>query len=332
MALSQTELIRSDDDPSVPSRPAASPGSTAPRRARRSLGPRLLPYWMLAPAVIVLALVLGYPLVRLGIMSLQEFGLRQQFGARPPFVGIENFRTIFTDSYFWDVLWRTVIFCAVNVALTMSLGMAIAVLLGRLGRWMKLAVGTSLLLAWAMPALTATVVWQWLFDTQYGFFNWVLTSLGADSYQGHSWLSAPISFFSVATIIVVWMGVPFVAFTLHAGLTQVPSEVLEAAEMDGAGGWQRFRLVSFPMVKPIVMILTALSVLWDFRVFTQIYVLQRAGGINRETNLLGVYAYRISTGENRFDVGAAVALVMVTLTILLTLVYLRQMMRQDEAI
>ena len=312
-----------------PQRPPRSPSARDRWRRRRS---RALPYLLVLPALAVLVAMLGYPLYRLVVLSLQKFGLRQQFGAPAEWVGLDNFRTIFTDSYFWDVLWRTVIFCAVNVALTMSLGMAIAVLLGRLGRWMKLAVGTSLLLAWAMPALTATVVWQWLFDTQYGFFNWVLTSFGAESYQGHSWLSAPISFFSVATIIVVWMGVPFVAFTLHAGLTQVPSEVLEAAEMDGAGGWQRFRLVSFPMVKPIVMILTALSVLWDFRVFTQIYVLQRAGGINRETNLLGVYAYRISIGENRFDVGAAVALVMVTLTILLTLVYLRQMLRHDEVV
>ena len=134
----------------------------------------------------------------------------------------------------------------------------------------------------------------------------------------------------VATIIVVWMGIPFVAFTIYAGLTQVPKDLEEAAAIDGAGPWQRFRDVVLPMLKPILLILTALSVLWDFRVFTQIYVLQRAGGINRETNLLGVYAYRISIGENRFDVGAAVAVVMVVITLLLTVVYLRQMARQED--
>ena len=100
-----------------------------------------------------------------------------------------------------------------------------------------------------------------------------------------------MTFFIVATIIVVWMGVPFVAFTIYAGLTQVPDDIVEAAELDGAGAWQRFRYIVLPTLKPILLILTSLSVLWDFRVFTQIYVLQKAGGITRDTNLLGVYIY-----------------------------------------
>jgi len=181
-----------------------------------------------------------------------------------------------------------------------------------------------LILAWAVPALTATVVWQWMFDTQYGLVNWLI------GQPNHSWLSSPLSFYVVATIIVTWMGVPFIAFTMFAGLTQIPSEVMEAAAIDGAGPWQRFRDVVLPMMKPILLIVTALSVLWDFRVFTQIYVLQSAGGINRDTNVLGVYAYRISIGENRFDIGAAIAIVMVVITLCLTVVYLRAMVRQEE--
>jgi N,N'-diacetylchitobiose transport system permease protein len=245
-------------------------------------------------------------------------------------VGLDNYRRILSDSYFWDVLWRTVTFALVNVALTIGLGLLIALLMRSLNRGMRLLVSIGLMLAWAMPALTATVVWQWLFDTQYGLVNWAFTKVGIGDYQGHSWLSEPISFFMVATIIVVWMGIPFVAFTLFAAMSQIPKEIEEAACIDGAGPWQRFRDVTLSMIKPVLLILTALSVLWDFRVFTQIYVLQRAGGINRETNLLGVYAYRISIGENRFDVGAAIAVVMVLITLLLTLVYLRQMVRQEE--
>ena len=134
----------------------------------------------------------------------------------------------------------------------------------------------------------------------------------------------------VATIIVVWMGVPFVAFTTYAALSQIPTELIEAAELDGAGPVARWRFVIFPAIRPILLILTSLSMLWDFRVFTQMYVLQRAGGISRDTNLLGVYAYRISIGENEFDIGAAIAIVMVLITLLLTLTYLRSMVRQDE--
>ena len=313
--------------------PSAAP-DRSPRPGRRPHSARRrrpgLPLLLLLPSLVVLGVVLGYPLVRLVVLSTQEFGMRQQFGAPAEQVGLANYRQVLGDAYFWTVLRRTLAFCVVNVVLTMVIGMLVALLLERLGRRMRLLVSVGLILAWASPALTATVVWQWIFDTQYGLANWLVTTLGIADYQGHSWLSEPSSFFAVATIIVVWMGVPFVAFTLYAGLTQVPSEVVEAAIVDGAGPWQRFRDVTFPMLKPLLLILTALSVLWDFRVFTQIFVLQRAGGINRDTNLIGVYAYRSATGDNRFDLGATIAVIMVVITLLLTVAYLRQMVRQEE--
>lgn len=304
------------------------PSGAAPRR-RRPRG-RLLPYLLVAPAAAVLALMLGYPLLRLVVMSLQRFGLAQQFGRPAPFVGPANYRQVLTDEAFWSVLVRTVAFCAVNVLATMTLGMLVALLMNALGTVLRVLVGCGLLLAWAMPPVASTVVWQWLFDTQYGLVNWLVTRSGLADYQGHSWLTEPLSFFAVAAVVVVWMGVPFVAITLYAGLTQVPPEVMEAAELDGANARQRFRHVTLPFIAPIVSILAALSTLWDFRVFTQIYVLQRAGGVARDTNVLGVYAYRISIGGNRFDIGAAVAVVMIALAMALTAVYLRQMSRQEE--
>jgi N,N'-diacetylchitobiose transport system permease protein len=268
--------------------------------------------------------MLGYPLYRLVQLSLQDFGLPQVFGQPADYVGLANFREILSEPYFWTVLWRTLIFCGVNVAITIVLGVMIALLLNQLGSKMRLVLSTSLILAWAMPALTATVVWQWIFDTQYGLANWVFDR------QGESWLAEPISFFMVATIIVVWMGVPFVSFTIYAALSQIPTSMLEAAALDGANGRTTFRYVIFPALKPILLIVTSLSILWDFRVFTQIFVLQRAGGVSRDTNLLGVYAYRISIGENAFDTGAAVAIVMVLITVLLTLFYMRALLKEDE--
>ena len=284
----------------------------------------MLPYALLLPATVLLAAMLGYPLVRLVTLSLQEYGLPQVFGTPAPWVGLANYREILTESYFWSVLWRTVAFCLVNVALTMGLGVLIALLLEALGKAMRLVVSVALIVAWSIPPVTATVVWQWIFDTQYGLVNWALDR------QGESWLAEPVSFFAVATIIVVWMGIPFVAFTIYAGLTQIPADIHEAAMLDGAGFVDRFRFITVPAIKPILLILTSLSVLWDFRVFTQIYVLQKAGGVTRDTNLLGVYSYNISIGQNRYDIGAAIAIVMVVITILLTLWYLRSMLRQDE--
>ena len=304
-------------------------GGRAPGRLRARGARALLPYLLVVPALVALGAGLGYPLYRLVIMSTQEFGMRQQFGAPPESVGLENFREILGDAYFWEVLRRSLVFCLLAVALTMATGTAIAVLLGRLGRVLRTALSVSLLLAWATPALTATVVWQWIFDSRSGVANWVLTKLGFD-YEGHSWLAEPLSFFTVALLVVVWMGIPFVAFTLHAAMTQIPDEVMEAAAIDGAGQWQRFRDVTWPAVRPIFVVLAALSTMWDLRVFTQIFVLQEAGGISRETNLLGTWAYREATTGGHFGKGAAIALVMVAITLLLTVFHLRQMFRQEE--
>ena len=113
------------------------------------------------------------------------------------------------------------VFCLVNAAVTMVIGVGVALLLRQMSKPIRLLVQSGLLLAWAMPVIAALTVWQWLFDTQYGVVNWILTRLGAD-YNGHSWLLSPLSFFFVATVIVVWMSVPFVAFTMYAGFTQVP--------------------------------------------------------------------------------------------------------------
>ena len=286
--------------------------------------PPALPYLLLVPAVVLLGAMLGYPLVRLVTLSLQEYGLPQVFGQPAAWVGLDNFRTILEDPYFWTVLWRTLIFCFANVALTMVLGVLVALLLNALGRGMRVLLSASLIIAWAMPALTATIVWQWLFDTEYGLVNWALDR------QGESWWANQLTFFMVATMIVVWMGIPFIAFTVYAALTQIPAEIVEAARLDGVGFFSLFRYIYLPALKPILLVLTSLSVIWDLRVFTQIYVLQRAGGITRDTNLLGVYAYRISIGENRFDIGAAVAVVMVVITMILTVACVRAMLRQEE--
>ncbi|MDZ5621846.1 carbohydrate ABC transporter permease [Nocardioides bizhenqiangii] len=288
-----------------------------------------LPAGLVLPAAALLALALGYPLVRQVVLSLQEFGLAQQFGRPPEWVGLGNYRELLGDSYLWTVVLRTVVFCFVNAALTMGVGVGIALLMTRMSRWVRLAVQGGLLLTWATPVVAAMIVWQFLFDTQYGVVNSVLTSLGSD-HDGHSWLIEPMSFFTVATIIVVWMSVPFVVFTVYAALTQVSEDVVEAAEIDGAGAWQRMVHVVMPTIRPVLLVVLLLQVIWDLRVFTQIYTLQKAGGITRDTNLLGTYIYTLGIKGGDFGTAAAAAMFMLALTVVLTAPYLRIMFRQED--
>ena len=290
-----------------------------------------LPQAFLVPAIAVLVLALGYPLGRQVVMSLQEYGLAQQFGRPAPWVGLANYQALVTDSYLWAVVLRSVMFCLVNAAVTMMLGVAVAVLLTKVSRWVRILTQSGLLLAWAMPVLAALTIWQWIFDSQYGIVNWLLTRLGFESYAGHAWLIDPLSFYLVATVVVVWMSVPFVVFTVYAALTQVPTSTVEAAEIDGAGAWQRFRFVVVPSIRPVLLVVGLLQVIWDLRVFTQIYVLQEAGGISTETNLIGTYVYRLGIAEGQFGVASAVAIFMLALTVVLTFGYVRRMLRTEDA-
>ncbi len=286
----------------------------------------MIPYALLAPALLVLAAILGIPMYRLVSLSFQQYGLKELFAGRGTFIGLRNYREIFGDPFFWTVVARTIAFAAVCVGLTMGLGTLVALLLRNLGRTMRVLVTAGLVAAWAMPTLTAISIWQWLFDFEFGVVNWLLTRLGFDGYLQHNWFDQPLQGFAVILLVVVWAALPFVAITLHAGLTQVPAELEEAARVDGAGAWQAFRHVTFPVLKPIFLLLATLSTIWDFKVFTQIWVLlnQRP---SREYFLLGIWSYSESFGVTRYGKGAAIAVVMVLLLLALTFFYVRQMLK-----
>ena len=300
-----------------------------PRRRRFLRAGGLTPYALLTPALIALLVITGWPLLQLIIMSFQEYGRAQVFGAPAEFVGLQNYVTILTDPDFWGVLGRSVLFAAVCVVATMILGVLVALLLNSLGKVLRTFVSVGLLLAWAMPPLSATIVWGWIFDTQYGVLNYVLTNWFGLDFEGHSWLIDPLSFFFVAAIIIVWGAVPFVAFTVYAGLTQVPDEVLEAAQLDGAGGTKRFFLVVVPYIRAILIIVMILQVIWDLRVFTQIYALQSIGGLAEQTNTLGVYIYRVSLGSGDFGTGGAISIVLVLILAGASIFYVRQSVKEE---
>jgi N,N'-diacetylchitobiose transport system permease protein len=312
--------------PVPPTTPAAPPGRE-PARRRSPFRSRLGPYLLLVPALIPIGVGLGYPLVRQFVLSFQEYGMAQQFGRPAEWVGLRNYTELLTDPYVWGVIARSIAFCLVNAALTMVVGVALAVLMTRVGRASRITLQVGLLLAWGTPVLATMTVWQWLFDSQYGVINWLLAEpLGIAGMRQHSWIIEPASFYFVATVIVVWMSVPFVVFTVYAGLLQVPDECMEAAQLDGANAWQRLRHLALPMVKPVLLVVALLQVIWDLRVFTQIYVLQRAGAPTRETHLLGTFIYSLS---KEFSMAGAMATIMLVITLALTVFYIRRMLRED---
>jgi N,N'-diacetylchitobiose transport system permease protein len=305
----------------APAAPAAVSAPPVPRRRRRR---GLLGYLLIAPTVAVLAGVQGYPLVKLALLSVQDLSQRELFSGLPaPYVGLRNYATILSDPEFYAVVARTVAFTVVNVGLTLVLATLVALLMRAVSRWCRLLLTVVLVCVWAMPQVVSTLVFNWLFDYQFGVVNWLL---GLDD---HDWYANPLQGFGVITLIVVWGAIPFVAITLYAGLCQVPKELEEAARVDGASGPQVFLRVTYPILRPIYTIVTVLSVIWDFQVFNQIWV-ARGNKPEPAYQTLGVYSFMRAFGVNEYSLGAAVAVITVVLLLVFTAFYIRQSVRLGE--
>jgi N,N'-diacetylchitobiose transport system permease protein len=312
-----------------PPRQAPPPAVPKAPRAKRTSG-AAAPWALLAPCLLILAVVLGYPLVRLVTLSFQKFGQSQLWGFQPAeSVGFDNFSKVLGDSEFWAVVVRTILFAGGAVVFTMVIGMLIALLLQRVSGWVKTLINIVLVASWGMPIIVATTVFKWLFDSDYGVFNALLSKLPGVDMVGHNWFASGPQGLTVIMLLVVWGAVPFVVITLSAGLTQVPAELEEAARLDGAGAWGVFRYVTLPILKPIIVMLTTLSVIWDMGVFPQVFVM-RGGHPEAEFQLLTTYSYDRAFVVNDYAQGSAIAVLTVLLLLGVVAVYMRQMLQIGE--
>ncbi|RAY12012.1 sugar ABC transporter permease [Actinomadura craniellae] len=318
-------------DTASPSRSAPGRKTSGPARRRR---PRLGPYLLILPTLVVIALLMFWPMIQIGVMSFQKVGNRQLRGEPAEAVGTENFRTIFDDPLFWQSLKHTLLFGVVAVTLTLVLGTLVGLLLNRLGRRMSSFVAGGVMVAWATPPITAAIIFYWLFGNTGGAVNWFLDllpdALVGDGWADYNWFASPLPTYTVLTICVVWQSFPFIAVSVLAGLRSVPGELYEAARVDGAGAWRTFWQITFPLLRPIFLVLTVLSIIWDFKVFTQLFIM--AGLANRDAFNLSLYAYSEAFGgiNPKLGMGSAIALVLTLLLLVVTAAYVRIMVRQGE--
>ncbi|MCP3800032.1 sugar ABC transporter permease [Allokutzneria sp. A3M-2-11 16] len=296
---------------------------------RRPFGERALPYLLLAPAVLALLVMLGWPALQVVLISFRKLDLGELVRGEVVWTGFDNYAEVLADPEFWSITLRTVLFTAGCVAGTVLAGLGIAVLMRHIGPKVRIVLQIALVLAWAVPILAATTVFQWIFDQQYGILNKTLVLLGFESFAGHSWFSTGASTLVVIGLLIVWQAVPFIAFTLYAGLLAVPRDLYEAAGMDGASGTQTFRAVTWPSIAPLVTMSTFLSVLWDFKVFAQVWAI-REGGPDGGSTTLPVLQYLKGIASSHFGVAAAVAVVMTLVLVVFTAQYLRMLLRSGR--
>jgi N,N'-diacetylchitobiose transport system permease protein len=313
---------------SVPASRRTAPGR---RPASRRISAKTVPYLLLAPAVLAILGLLGWPVVSVVIDSFQDLGPRQVNLHLTEWIGFANYREILTDPDFWVITGRTLAFTAGSVAAIMLGGLITAQLMRHTNKVVRLILQIVLLLAWAMPVISTTTVFQFLFDQNYGILNKTLVKLGFTSFAHYDWFTTSFATLTIIIVMIAWQGIPFASFTLYAGLLAVPGDLYEASSIDGASAWQSFRSVTWPGIRPIFMLTACLEVLWDFKVFTQVWVI-RQGGPDGGSTTLSVLQYLDGIAGSHYGIAAAVSVVMIIILTVITAQYIRMLVRSQEVL
>ncbi|MEU7155764.1 carbohydrate ABC transporter permease [Streptomyces chrestomyceticus] len=306
-----------------------------PGRVRRALGTHWYAWTMVAPVVLVIGVIIGYPLVRglyLSLTDANEANVERNIGmnhipATYKFTGLENYTEILGDDVFWGRLGWTVLWTVACVGVTFAIGLALANLLNRTLRG-RTFYRLALILPWAIPAFVSVFTWRLLYNEKNGLLNKLLAGGGIDAVP---WLNDP-TWAKLSVIAVnVWLGVPFMLVALLGGLQAIPGELYEAAEMDGANAWQRFRNITLPGLRGVSSTVILLSTIWTFNMFPVIYLLTR-GGPGDATEILVTYAYRLSFVDSPrdFSGSAAWGVLILLLLSLIAVVYRRSLRKQGE--
>lgn len=309
--------------------PAQRRRGTFGGRIRALASPKTVPYLLMAPAVVAILALLGYPVVSALLVSFRKLDLTQLVHHRTVWIGIANYEEILSSPEFWSITIRTVLFTVACVVATLLGGLVMAMLIKHSYRGVRLALQIVLLLAWAMPIIAATTVFQWIFDQNYGILNKTLVGLGLDSFAGYNWFSTGLSTLVIIGMLITWQAMPFAALTLYAGLLAVPGDLYEAAAIDGAGRWQAFRSVTWPALRPILVLTVFLELLWDIRAFTQVWAIRQGGPAGGSTTL-PVLQYLKGISGHHYGIAAAVSVLLIAIIVVLTAQYIRLLVRSQE--
>jgi multiple sugar transport system permease protein len=283
---------------------------------------RLLAMLLLAPTVILLGVFIAYPFVMGVWLSLSSTSV----GNPGAFVGLANFMKAWNDSIFQTAFRNTFFYTFWATVFKLSLGMWLALLLNRHFRGKRI-VRASMLLPFIVPTVLSTFAWRWMFDPTFSVLNWLLYQTG--------FITAKLPFLSDGTygmwcaiVVNTWRGMPFFAITLLAGLQTISPDLHEAASLDGANGWQRFWRVTWPLLKPVTLVVVVFSIIQTFSDFQLIYVLTGGGPANA-THLLATYAYQIGVATGLLGEGAAISLFMLPVLFIVVWAQLRYLRRLE---
>jgi multiple sugar transport system permease protein len=280
----------------------------------------------LLPLVAYLLLSYAYPLLTNIDLSIRDYTIRTFVHSGAQLVGLSNYTTVFADPAFGTAMLHTVVFTVVSLVFQYAAGLAMAVFFTR-SFPLSATLRALFLVPWLLPLIVSASTWAWMLNSEAGVVNAVLAFVGIDKVD---WLTSPDWSLVSVTIANIWIGIPFNLVVLHSGLRNIPTEVYEASALDGAGGWQTFWRITFPMLRPVSGVTLLLGLVYTVKVFDIIWIMTR-GGPSGASTTLAVQSYELGFGNMlpRFGPSAAVGNVLILLAVVAGLCYVRVQRHQE---
>jgi multiple sugar transport system permease protein len=298
--------------------PAAAAAGAAPGRRRRRTAWRaagfVVPVWAYVLCFYV------YPLVSNVKMGFQNYTVSSFYTGSAPFVGFANYTAVFRDPKFVPIVVNTVLFTIGSLAFQFSIGLALAMFFRRVFP-LNGVLRSLLLVPWLLPLVVSGTVWRWMMDYDSGVINQTLLHLHLIS-QPIPWLVSTNMSLVAVILVNIWVGIPFNMVILYGGLQSLPEQVFEAAAIDGASAWQRFTRITLPMLRPVILVLLTLGLIYTIKAF-DIIMLVTQGGPANSSQTLTTYAYDLSFSQLLFGQGAAVGNILILVAVVFAAIYLR---------
>ena len=284
---------------------------------------RVLGYALISPVALFLAALVAYPFLSAIYLSLTE----KTVGYPAHFVGLRNYATLLESGRFRAVAWNSLVFTAGSIAVKLVIGMGMALALNNVVRGNQFIRGI-LLLPWVIPTVVIALTWKWLMDLFRGLINVSLIDTGVVT-SGVHWLGDPTLAMTSVIIANIWRGFPFFGVSFLAAMQTVPQELYAAAEVDGAGPWEKFRHITLPSIKGVVAIVTLLSTIVTLNDFSIVFIMTR-GGPGAATHVFATYSYELGIQSQRWGLAMAASLASLPLVALLIVGVVRYLHREEE--
>ncbi|MFJ4621549.1 carbohydrate ABC transporter permease [Streptomyces sp. NPDC088812] len=321
--MATARLVPAHRAPKSPAEPAAAPAPASPGRRRT----RLTALVFVAPLLAYLAAFYAWPLYRNLDLSLRDYTVRSFVSGHAPFAGWENFRAVLADPTFAPAMRHTLVFTFVSLAFQYVIGLALAVFFNR---HFPLApvLRALFLVPWLLPLIVSASTWSWMLNSESGVVNHALHLVGVEPV---GWLTSPDWALTSVIIANIWIGIPFNLVILYSGLQNIPGELYEAAALDGAGPWQRFRRITLPLLRPVSTIALLLGLVYTLKVFDLIWIMTK-GGPGDSSSTLATWSYQLGFGTllPKFGPGAAVGNLLILIALAFGLLYVRVQRRQEK--